>query len=109
MMCYAEHMTPTLSYASVQHNFSSGISLGEHFLDEATWNSLSAWAQEAMLELSKTSVEYMDSAIDTAISGDAWFPYLWKQTTLDSIQEQANADEKRDREIEQSTLLSLMI
>ncbi len=101
-------MNSVTPFASIQHNFANGISLGENFLDEETWNSLSPWAQEAMLQLSETSIDYMDSAIGTAISNDVWFPYLWKQVTLQSMQKQVNIDEKIDRETEQSSLLSLI-
>jgi hypothetical protein len=61
-----------------------------------------------MLDLSKTSIAYMDSAIETAMSGDIEFPYLWKQSTLDSIQKQANIDEKIEHEAETASLLSLI-
>jgi TRAP-type C4-dicarboxylate transport system substrate-binding protein len=61
-------MLQTNSFTSVQHNFSNGIPLGADLIDEKTWNSLSSGAQQVILELSKTSVEYMSTAIDTAMS-----------------------------------------
>ncbi len=97
-------MDPSLSFASVKHNFSNGISLGENFLDEETWNSFSPGAQTALLELSKTSVAYTDSAIKTAISGDNGFLYSWKETIIKALQQENIENEIIDRENEKKSL-----
>ena len=97
-------MSSSDSFASIQHNFSKWISLGEDFMDEATWNSLSIGAQQSIVELSKTSIEYMDTAIDTAMSWDSNFPYQWKELTLKNIQKENKENEALDHNNEKITL-----
>jgi len=97
-------MDSSISFASVKHNFSNGISLGENFLDEETWNSFSPGAQAALLELSKTSIAYTDGAIETAISGDSGFLYSWKETIIKALQQENIENEIIDRENEKKSL-----
>ncbi len=97
MIWYYTYMN-TIPFTSVRHNFANGISLGENFLDEETWNSLSLWAQEAMLQLSETSIDYMDSAIEMAVSDNPEFPSEWKQVAIEVHIQQIQEFEKNEKE-----------
>lgn len=74
-----------------------------------TWDTLSPAAQYSIFELSELSSGYMNNAINTASNGNADFPSLWKDFTLQLLRKQIQNLEQEDKKNETQTTLSSML